>query len=52
MAGDVPVPDHIPIEEASRMLIKPDNWRFFTQPSAMTEEKDEEGSVMGLSKES
>ena len=49
MAGDVPVPDHIPIEEA-RMLIKPDNWRFFTQPAAMLEDKDDEGSVMNYQK--
>ncbi|BAQ88161.1 large subunit terminase [uncultured Mediterranean phage uvMED] len=49
MAGDVPVPDHIPIDEA-RMLIKPDNWRFFTQPPAMLEDKDEEGSVLNYSR--
>src|SRR5210317_591462 len=44
MAGEVPVPDHISSEE-SRMLVKPDNWKFYTQPSAMLEEKDEEGLV-------
>ena len=36
MAGDVPVPDHISREEAL-MLVKPDNWSFFTQPSGMKE---------------
>ena len=46
MSGEVPVPDHITLEE-SRMLIKPDNWRFFTQPSGMIEEKDEDGVVSG-----
>ncbi len=44
MAGEVPIPDHISSEE-SRMLVKPDNWKFYTQPSAMIEEKNEEGLV-------
>ncbi len=44
MSGEVPVPDHIPREEA-KMLVKPDNWEFFTQPSGMVEEKDEAGNV-------
>ena len=44
MSGEVPVPDHIGREEA-KMLIKPDNWQFFTQPSGMIEEKDEEGEI-------
>ncbi len=38
MSGEVPVPDHIPKEEA-RMLIKPDNWEFYTQPAGMLEKK-------------
>ena len=29
------------------MLVKPDNWQFFTQPSGMIEEKDEDGAVTG-----
>jgi hypothetical protein len=44
MSGEVPVPDHIPKEQA-QMLIKPDNWKFFTQPSGMLEDKDTEGTV-------
>lgn len=44
MGGEVPIPDHIPREQA-KMLVKPDNWRFFTQPSGMVETKDEEGEV-------
>lgn len=44
MSGEVPIPDHIPKEQA-RMLVKPTNWRFFTQPAGMIEVKDEEGSV-------
>ncbi len=48
MSGEVPVPDHIPKEEA-RMLIKPDNWEFYTQPAGMLEKKDEEGNVIEYS---
>ena len=44
MAGDVPIPDHIPREQAT-MLIKPDNWNFYTQPSAMIEKKGEDGII-------
>jgi len=44
MAGEVPVPDHIPREQA-KMLVKPDNWSFFTQPCGMLEAKDEEGEI-------
>ena len=42
MSGAVPLPDHIAKEEA-KMLVKPENWQFFTQPEGMKEEKDEEG---------
>ena len=45
MSGEVPIPDHIPIEQA-RMLVKPDNWSFFIQPSGMQEETDNNGSVI------
>ena len=44
MSGEVPVPDHIPREQA-KMLVKPDNWSFYTQPPAMTEIYDEIGEV-------
>ena len=44
MAGEVPIPDHIPREQA-KMLVKPDNWSFFTQPCGMLENKDEEGEI-------
>ena len=44
MAGEVPIPDHIPREQA-KMLVKPDNWNFFTQPCGMLEVKDEEGEI-------
>ena len=44
MAGEVPIPDHIPREQA-KMLVKPDNWQFFVQPPAMLEEKYEDGEI-------
>ena len=46
MSGEVPIPDHIPREQA-KMLVKPDNWRFFTQPPGMLEEKNKEGEIEG-----
>jgi hypothetical protein len=44
MSGEVPIPDHIPREQA-KMLVKPDNWQFFTQPSGMIEVKNDEGEL-------
>tara|TARA_R110001599_G_scaffold97259_1_gene251055 strand:- start:377 stop:1507 length:1131 start_codon:yes stop_codon:yes gene_type:complete len=44
MSGEVPIPDHIPIEQA-RMLVKPDNWSFYSQPPAMEEKLTDEGSI-------
>jgi len=46
MAGEVPIPDYIPIEQA-RMLVKPDNFNFYTQPPAMLEEHSDDGIVIG-----
>lgn len=48
MSGEVPIPDHIPKEDA-KMLAKPDNWNFYTQPAGMLETKDEDGSISGYS---
>ena len=45
MSGEVPVPDHIPHEQA-RMLVKPDNWNFYIQPSGMKEALDKNGNVL------
>jgi hypothetical protein len=44
MSGEVPVPDHIPREQA-KMLVKPDNWQFFTQPAGMLEVRTEDGEI-------
>jgi len=46
MSGEVPIPDHIPREQA-KMLVKPTNWSFYTQPSGMVETKDEQGEIEG-----
>jgi hypothetical protein len=46
MAADVPVPDHISRDEAL-MLIKPDNWSFYTQPPALLENKGKDGLITG-----
>ena len=46
MAADVPVPDHISRDEAL-MLIKPDNWSFYTQPPALLENKGSDGFIKG-----
>ena len=48
MSGDAPLPDHISIQD-SKMLVKPDNWKFYTQPSGMLENKDEDGNVASYS---
>jgi len=44
MSGEVPVPDHIPKEEI-KMLVKPDTWKFWTQPSGMLEVKEGDGNI-------
>src|SRR5215213_51162 len=46
MAGDVPLPDHFTKDEAL-LLVKPKDWRFFSQPGAMLEVKDERGELTG-----
>lgn len=44
MSGEVPIPDHIGLEQA-RMLVKPDNWSFYKQPSGMIEKKLTNGNI-------
>jgi len=48
MSGEVPIPDHIPREQAT-MLVKPDNWRFFVQPPAMKEHINERKEITSYS---
>ena len=45
MSGEVPIPDHIPREQAL-MLRRPDNWSFYTQPAGMVEVKNDEGEII------
>jgi|TARA_R110000796_G_scaffold205610_2_gene321588 hypothetical protein len=44
MSGEVPIPDHIHREQA-RMLVKPDNWKFYIQPEGMIEKKFKDGLI-------
>ena len=46
MAGEVPVPEFMP-EDEKLLMIKPDDWTFFSQPGAMFENKDEQGKFIG-----
>jgi hypothetical protein len=46
MAGDAPLPEFITDQEAL-MLVKPEGWKFFNQPPAMNEIKNEDGDVTG-----
>ncbi len=48
MAGEVPIPDHIPREQAA-MLVKPDNWKFFIQPPAMIEKLNDRKEITSYS---
>tara|TARA_E500000305_G_scaffold33701_3_gene25648 strand:- start:16599 stop:18128 length:1530 start_codon:yes stop_codon:yes gene_type:complete len=44
MSGETPLPDHITREQAL-MLVKPDNWKFYTQPAGMVEIRDGKGEL-------
>ena len=44
LAGEAVIPDYITKQEA-KMLVKPDNWRFWNQPPAMTEVFDDDGHL-------
>lgn len=46
MSGEAPLPEFISEEEA-RMLQKPPDWSFYTQPSGCVEIRDKEGFVVG-----
>ncbi len=45
MAGDAPIPEFMPASEAL-MLVKPEGWKFFNQPPAMIEQKNDDGDVI------
>ena len=44
LAGEAVIPDYITKQEA-KMLVKPDNWRFWNQPPAMKEVFDDDGHL-------
>ena len=44
LAGEAVIPDYITKQEA-KMLVKPDNWRFWNQPPAMKEMFDDDGHL-------
>ena len=46
MAGEVPIPEYLTTDE-KLLMVKPDDWNFFSQPSAMFEKKDEHGNLSG-----
>lgn len=46
MAGDVEPPEYM-TEDERRLLVKPHNWKFYTQPPAMLEVLDDAGRVTG-----
>ena len=49
MAGEVPAPEYMQSEE-KMLLVKPDDWMFFSQQGAMREKKDENGGLLGYEK--
>ena len=51
LAGETVIPDYITKQEA-KMLIKPDNWKFFNQPPAMLEIKSKNNEVDGYDESS
>ena len=48
LAGETIIPDYITKQEA-KMLIKPDNWKFFNQPPAMLEARNSAKEIDGYS---
>jgi hypothetical protein len=45
MSGEVPLPEYLTREEAL-MLVRPDDWSFYSQPSALNEVKSPDGEVI------
>ena len=46
LAGETVLPDYITKQEA-KMLVKPDNWKFFNQPPAMHEIRNKNKEIEG-----
>lgn len=48
MSGEASPPEYMSNEE-KLLLVKPDDWTFYSQPGAMTEDRDSEGNLTGYS---
>jgi len=46
ISGEAPVPKYY-TEEQARTMVKPPDWRFFNQPPAMIEQRDDRGFCSG-----
>ena len=46
MSGEVPAPEYM-AEEEKLLLVKPDDWMFFSQPGAMKEIRNQAGGIEG-----
>ena len=46
MSGEVPTPEYLTTDE-KLLLVKPDDWNFFSQAGAMKEKLDDSGSLIG-----
>ncbi len=46
VSGEVPIPEYLTQEE-KLLMVKPDDWNFFSQAGAMQENKDENGNLVG-----
>ena len=51
MSGEAPAPEYMSDDE-KLLLVKPDDWTFFSQPPAMKEILDKEGNLTGYEKNS
>ena len=49
MSGEAAPPEYMSNEE-KMLLVKPDDWTFYSQPGAMIEQKDKEGNLTGYVK--
>jgi len=49
MSGEAPAPEYMS-EEEKLLLIKPDDWTFYSQPGAMVEKLDKDGNLVGYEK--
>ena len=46
MSGEVPIPEYLTQDE-QLLLVKPEDWTFYSQPGAMVEKLDASGNLIG-----